>query len=159
MTPSFKLKRNQLQKHYQKYIDDMYAKAKKGNWRCCTKGTSTFDSYTSWANFAGHIAIRKGSDRSLLHCQTWHLQITECMTPEYVPLSLAKCDRERLHHADQTFEGSDRAFTPYRDFGKLIARPVVLQHPMSQLHVTCSINAYTICQEISTLHASPGMLP
>ena len=31
MTPSFKLKRNQLQKHYQKYIDDLYAKAKKGN--------------------------------------------------------------------------------------------------------------------------------
>ena len=31
MTPSFKLKRNQLQKHYQKFIDDMYAKAKKGN--------------------------------------------------------------------------------------------------------------------------------
>ena len=30
MTPSFKLKRPQLQKHYQKKIDEMYKEAKKG---------------------------------------------------------------------------------------------------------------------------------
>ena len=29
MTPSFKLKRPQLQKHYQKHIDDMYKSGKK----------------------------------------------------------------------------------------------------------------------------------
>lgn len=31
MTPSFKLKRPQLQKHYQKEIDEMYKEGKKGS--------------------------------------------------------------------------------------------------------------------------------